>query len=221
MRKNKVIGFLSVALVVGTLAFSVLWLSESPLVDAQTTVTPEEIRQKKERDNSLTDDRLNRVKNEAVLVQDAILGLMKKNFRKYDLVSNDMYGPETGGLGRRGQMTFKSDWKKGKTQFGLQITFVFSPEEAEKFHLKKLNEIAMGEGSLAPEPFGKDAVIIKNVQFNKTMTWVALHFRKGRLMVSGNINNGSRTNTQNEKELLEIMEAIYPILVAKEKFEDV
>ena len=78
----------------------------------------------------------------------------------------------------------------------------------------------MGEGSSVPQLFGTDAVLIKNVHFNKSMTWVALHFRRGRLLVSADYNSGSRTNTENEKELLKIIEAIYPLLVAKETFDE-
>ena len=79
----------------------------------------------------------------------------------------------------------------------------------------------MGDFYPAPEYFGKGGIIVKNVELNQMVTRVSLHFWKGRLIVSSSLNNQSRSTLKNEKELLEIMEAIYPLLVAKEKFEDV
>ena len=193
----------------------------TPSAEAQTTITPQEIKRKTDRDNSLTAEKLERVKAEAVSVQNAILGLMNEKHRKYKIVSSRLSGPETGALGRRGQMVFQGEWKRGKAHFEVNVNFTFSPEEAETFHRKELLGVQMGEEFRPPELFGKDAVLIKNVQFNRSMTWVTLRFRKGRLRVFSSYTNASRSNAENEKAMIEIMEAIYPALVAKERFEDV
>jgi hypothetical protein len=195
------------------------FLNGSRPIEAQT-FDPEVERKKDERDKTVTAEKLERVRAETVVIRDSILELMKKHFPKYELINSAISDPGNQGSGRRGQSTLEYEWKKGKSRLVLQIAFVFSPNEAQAFHLRRLNGIAMGEGSSAPQLFGTDAVLIKNVHFNKSMTWVALHFRRGRLLVSADYNSGSRTTTENEKELLKIIEAIYPLLVAKETFDE-
>jgi hypothetical protein len=220
MKKVTIISILAFSLLTGVVIILLYGFSSPGLVVAQTN-SPEVERQREERDKTVSAEKLIRLRREAETVQNEISALMKKSFPTYAVKSSRTYGPEGQGNGRKGQISLRFSWTKKGTEVGLYLTFVFSPTEAEEFHLKKLNGVAMGEGFRAPELFGKDASLVKNVQFNKTMTCVALHFRKGRLMVSANIVNDFRPNSENEKELLKIMEAIYPVLIAKENFEEV
>lgn len=220
MRKVTIISLVSISLITFGLVGSLLWLSNSRPVEAQVIIS-EDQKQKEARDRSIPSDKLDRIRKETAAVHAAILSLMADKYKKFDLKQDHVSDPENHGIGRRGETSIRFNWKRGDTQLGMQISFTFNPEEAEKLHLMKLNGIAMGEGFQAPELFGKDSVIIKNVNFNKSMTWVAHHFRKGRLLVSSNLQNAFRSNIENERELLKIMEAIYPLLIAKEDFDDV
>lgn len=207
----------SVVLIVVGLTF---YTNGSPPVQAQT-FDPEVERQKDERDKTIPAEKLDRVRAEVGLVRDSISSLIKTQFPKYELVSLSIADPANQGSGRRGQSSLEWEWKKGKSRFGLQVTLVFSPQEAETFLIKRLKGVAMGEGTLAPESFGKDALLIKNVRFNETQTWVVLQCRKGRFLIDANYSNAFQASTENEKELLKLMEVIYPLLVAKETFEEV
>ncbi len=222
MNKRIVAGVFGLAII--TVCVVVTWFDgfpQSQVASAQKTKDPEVDRQKREWDKGVTEEKLQRVRIETEIVRQSMVERVKDKFSKYGEPSSRTYDPAGAAIGRRGQSGFKLDWKRGDTFWGMHVTFFFSKEEAEKMHLKQTEWIAMGERFRPPEIFGTDAVLVKNVTYNKSMTWVALHFRKGRLNISCNMQNSFKSNIENENELLKIMNEIYPLLIAKENFDDV
>jgi hypothetical protein len=215
---------LSFSILIGGTCFSVIaalmLLTSAPSVEAQIVRSEEEIRLR-ERDKSVTDEKLMRVKQESEALQASILAVMKEKFPKFSHFTGNVVGLNSHAIGRRGQAGFSIGWRNGNTRFFLNVSLNFSPEEAIRFKELANNGVTMGDFYKAPEMFGKDAIIVKNLVFNTTVTRVGISFTKGRMTVGGSVDNKSRSAAKNEKDLLEIMEAIYPLLVAKETFEEV
>lgn len=220
MRKTTVAFFCYLVLVACTLIGILAWLPQAQSVEAQTNRSEAEIKLR-ERDKSITDEKLIRVKQESEAVQASVLAMMKEKFPQFSHFTGKVSGLNAHAIGRRGQTGFSIGWKKGETRFFLNVSFVFNREEAITLKEKGMNGVTMGDFYRAPEMFGKDGVIVKNLEFNTSVTRVGLSFSKGRMIISSSVDNKSRSAAKNEKDLLEIMEAIYPLLVAKETFEEV
>ena len=67
---------------------------------------------------------------------------------------------------------------------------------------------------------GDEAILVKNVTANKTMTEVGMHFLKGRAQVDIYFTNGFQTTAKNEKELMEFVKLIEPLIIATPNFDD-
>ena len=106
-------------------------------------------------------------------------------------------------------------------KFDVSVTLLFNSEEAAKAFRFGTSRISMGEFYPAPDFLGKHSLLVKNVLYNKSMTNVGIHFAKGRLMVSTYLTNYKQTAAQNERDLIEFVRAIEPLLNAKLTFEEV
>ncbi len=72
----------------------------------------------------------------------------------------------------------------------------------------------------APEFAGERSVLVKNLQFNKVVTDVGLHFVKGRSTISSILRNHKRTAAENERDLIEFVKSVEPVINAKSTFEE-
>jgi len=194
------------------------WFSVAEGVSAQ--IDDAERKRRMDHDKSITDEKLERVRQESAGIQDAIAKLVANHLPKYKIQSRSFSDPATAGVGRKGQTGFDIVWKRNDSRVMITATFFFNPEEAAERHTIGTSHISMGDFFPAPEMFGKEAIIVKNVQFNKSVTDVGLHFVKGRMNISAYIKNDFRKNPVNEKELIEFVRTIEPLLVAKENFDD-
>ena len=120
MRKTKIIfwGFLVLLACAVMAAFA--WFPSAQFVDAQTTRSDEEIR-KRNRDKSVTDEKLVRVRDEASAVQASVFTLMKAEFPKFSHFTGQVHDPKAQAVGRRGQTGFSLGWNKGDTRFFLNV----------------------------------------------------------------------------------------------------
>jgi hypothetical protein len=214
MNKTGLIRLLFALLVTGFC----LWFHNGEAARAQQTDLEKELR---DHDKSVSDDKLERVRSEARSIQGAIISRVRERFPQYELESQYFSDPANQAIGRRGQTRFDSSWRSpDKTQIRLNITFAFDADEANRMHRKSADGIAMGEFFRAPDFVGTEGILVKNVQFNKKTTNVGLHFVKGRAIVMSYITNQSRATNKNEKELIEFVRAIAPLIIAKENFND-
>ena len=199
-------------------AGNILLVSESP---ATAQISDEERAKQQAWDKSVTKEKLTRVREEALSTRDAIKKSVDKQFPRLKFDSESFSDPGDAGLGRKGQSIFYLSWKRKQARYSLTVTFFFDPDEAGDLFHKSINSISMGEFFPAPGFLGKTSVLVKNVNYNRSMTNVGLHFTKGRLLISSHLTNHKKTAAQNEKILIEFMKVVEPMLTAKLTFEEV
>ena len=85
MRKTKIIFWGFPVLLACAVMAAFAWFPSAQFVDAQTTRSDEEIR-KRNRDKSVTDEKLVRVRDEASAVQASVFTLMKAEFLSFRIL---------------------------------------------------------------------------------------------------------------------------------------
>ena len=120
---------------------------------------------------------------------------------------------------RTGKTHNEISWEKNGTRISLDFQLGHNKEDTLASFRFGLETISLGEFFEAPG-IGDEAVLVKNVEFNKKMTNVGLHFVKGRAKVSVYLSNHQRSREENEKELMEIVRLIEPLIIARPDFND-
>ncbi|MBX3296509.1 MAG: hypothetical protein KF762_12450 [Acidobacteria bacterium] len=166
------------------------------------------------------DEKIKKAFAEASNIEKQIMNLIAKHEKRFVLenVSTPhlIYDLTPGHPGR----TYTSfAWRRNGTGLRIAVELEFNKEETVRSFRLGLEGISLGEFFEAPG-IGGEAVLVKNVEFNKKMTNVGLHFVKGRAMVSVYLSNHQRSREENEKELMEIVRLIEPLIIARPDFND-
>ena len=172
-----------------------------------------------ERDKNVPKEKIEKAYAEAKKIIDDISKVMAE--KKPGIKLNNKYSGHliSTAEGQLGRTLDEISWLKGKTKISMQITLGFNSEEILGKFRRRMNGISMGEFFPVPN-VGDKAVLVKNVQFNTKATDVGLHFVKGRAQVDIYVANYKRKTEKNEKELMEVLALIEPLIVARANFDD-
>ena len=173
-----------------------------------------------ERDNGIPKEKVERAEQEALRMMEDVKKAVSERYPKLKFGSETFSDPASAGVGRKGQAGFYLSWRRRDAQYSIYVVFLFDPEEAKQWFRINTNSISMGEFYPAPEFAGETSVLVKNVHFNKSVTDVGFHFVKGRLKISTILRNHKRTAAENERDLIEFVKSVEPIINAKPTFED-
>lgn len=173
------------------------------------------------RDSKISDEKVERAAREARLLMDGVKKTVRERYPKLKLDSETFSDPASAGEGRKGQSGFYLSWRRKDALYSIYVVFLFTPDEAAQRLRHGTDRISIGEFFPGPEFAGENSILVKNVQFNKSITNVGLHFVKGRLKISTILRNHKRTSDQNERDLLEFIKSIEPHLNAKLTFEEI
>ena len=184
------------------------------------TIGPDE-QKKHDWDKSVTEEKLERLRKESRELQESIKQAVATNYPKLKIKGSYFSDPANSGLGRKGQSEFSASWEQKHVEYSIAVTLTFSPEEAVKFHTMNVDAYQLPEVYPAPEFLGKPAALFKNLVYNKTMTSVSISFVRGRLKIHTQHRNHRQTANQNEKDIIEFVRVIEPVLKAKLNFEEV
>ncbi len=119
----------------------------------------------------------------------------------------------------KGKTQTQMNWVNGRTGVRVNIYLSHNKDDSLYSFRRGLESISMGEFFDAPG-IGDKAVLVKNVDFNQKVTSTSLHFVKGRAQVSIYVFNWQRSREKNEKELMEIVRLIEPLVVARAGIRD-
>ena len=119
----------------------------------------------------------------------------------------------------RGKTHTQFNYVNSRTHVRLDIFLGHNRDDTVSSFRFGLSGISMGEFFDAPG-IGDKAVLVKNVDFNQKVTSTSLHFVKGRAQVSIYVFNWQRSREKNEKELMEIVRLIEPLVVARAGIRD-
>lgn len=195
--------------------------SRGPVENTAAQVVDPDEQKKLEWDKSVTEEKMERLRRESQELKEAIKKVIATNYRKSTIRSEFLGDPANAAVGRKGRTSCEVNWKQGVAEYSIRITLLFDSSAAVNSHQRSVSGIALPEFYPAPDFLGKPAVLTKNLVYNKAMTSVGVHFVKGRLSVSAYLRNHKQTANQNEKDLIEFVRVIYPVLNAKVTFEEV
>lgn len=209
---GSIIGFVSLFLL-----WQLLLLDGQNISSAQTSDL--EYQKLLERDRGVAKEKIEKAFAEAKKIQDDILRIMAEKKMAFTLnrtfASHLIYDSP----GRRGATHNEMTWQKKKTRLSVNFQLEFNEEETRILFRKGLQSISMGDFFEIPK-LGDEAVLVKNVLFNKRMTGVGLHFVKGRAQVHVRLDDHERGTAKNEKELMEVVRLIEPLIIARPNFDD-
>lgn len=199
---------------------AIYWpINDKAITNAQ--IADSEDQKRLDHDKSISEEKLERIRQEVRSIQNEIEKYVAKHCPKSKIVSRSFSDPANAGIGRRGQANFDLSWiTKSKSTIMIVQSFGFDHEDTITNLQRGFQGISMGEFYAAPEFVGKDSVLVKNLEFNRKNTNVGLHFVKGRVKVNTYITNFKRDTEQNEKELVEFVRAIEPLINAKPNIDD-
>lgn len=208
-------------LITGLVSLFLLWqflpLDGKNISRAQTSDI--EYQKLLERDRNVPKEKVEKAFAEAKKIQDDILAVMAKEMPEFELQRTSAGHLRSGNPGRRGESHNEMSWQRKKTRLFLNFQLRFNKEDALARSRRSMDGISMGEFFAGPK-IGDEAILVKNVQFNTRVTQVSLHFVKGRAEVSIYLMNHQRKTEKNEKELMEIVRLIEPLIVARPNFDD-
>ncbi len=195
-----------------------LSLGGTSVSNAQTSDT--EYQKLLERDKNIPQIKIERAFAEARKIEDDILAVMSANKPKFQLKrTSARHLKHSDSPGRRGVTRNELSWQFNNTLLWMDVTLELSKESSLKLSRNGLQAISMGEFFDVPN-IGDEATLVKNVVYNKEVTQVGLHFVKGRAKVSIYLMNHQRKTEKNEKELMEIVRLIEPLVVVRPNFDD-
>lgn len=204
--------------------WQLLLLRENNITNAQTS----DIERQKlmERDKNVPKEKVEKAFAEAKKIQDEILAVVAKEMPEFKLQRASAQHLKSGNSleynatpGRRGATYNEISWQNKETRVFLNFHLGFNKEDTSSRLHTSMSGISMGEFFDVPD-IGDEATLVKNVTYNKKATSVSLHFVKGRAAVSIYLKNLRRKTAKNEKELMEIVRLIEPLIVAKPNFDD-
>lgn len=197
-----------------------LFLFDSPDANITTAQQSDQEQQKRlERDKNIPQAKVDKAFAEAKKIQDSILKAVadkKPGFKLHRQSASHLISDVPG---RRGETRNEISWRSSKTSLWASVILGFEKEEALNSFHKGLEWIQSGDFFNIPD-VGDKAVLVKNVFDNTKNTSVGVHFVKGRAEVSIQITNHRRKTIENEKELMEIVRMIEPLIVARASFDD-
>lgn len=193
------------------------WFSKNEVSKAQ--VSNDEYQKLLERDKSVPQEKINKAFAEAQKIQDDILDVIAKKKPEFILQRTFARHFRYDVPGRRGETYNEVTWHNNKTRLSIDYSLGFSKEEILPIFHRGLESISMGDFFKVSD-IGDEAILVKNVYANTKMTSVGLHFIKGRADVSIYLTNHKRKTEKNEKELMEIVRLIEPLIVARQNFDD-
>lgn len=180
------------------------------ILDAKNSIT----------DATITDEMIAKAHSEADLIHETIIRAIKSGKPQLKLSRSNMPSPRVYySRENLGRTLNEISWQDNRTRISMDLQLGHNKTDTlDRFRLG-LEGISMGEFFKAPG-IGDEAVLVKNVDFNKKVTSVGLHFVKGRAKVSVYVKNFSRSTEKNEKELMEIVRIIEPLVVARADIRD-
>lgn len=194
-----------------------IWFSKSDVSKAQ--VSDEEYTKLLERDKNVPQEKIDKAFAEAQKIQDDILAVIAKEKPKFILFRTFAGHLRSDVPGRRGATYNEISWLNTKTKLSLNFSLGFSKEDILPIFRRGLSSISSGE-FFEVSNIGDKAILVKNVYANTKSTTVGFHFVKGRAMVSLYLTNHKRKTEKNEKELMEIVRLIEPLIIARANFDD-
>lgn len=196
-----------------------LYFTKPDFGNTRAQTSDPNLQKKIERDNSVPQAKVQKAYGEAEFVLKSILSAVEKNLPKHSIQRSDISA--SAGIGRKGQIRFEAAWSKSRrTEISMNATFVFDEREALEIFKTSTGLIAIGEFYRAPDFVGPNGILVKNVHFHKKDTGVGLHFVKGRVIVHTHLTDYKRKNDRNEKELIEFVRLIEPLIVARPTFDE-
>jgi hypothetical protein len=200
-----IIGFLSVE------------FDQITIINAQTTETDEQ--QKLDRDKSIPKEKVEKAFEEAKKIKESIVAVIEKKKPKFKLSASYADHLMYNLPGERGITQNELTFLALNTNLFITVNLGLKKENAlVSFHdgLKSITVANVYEIS----NIGDEASLVKFTTFNKINTQVSLRFIKGRARVSLYLSNQKRTTKQNEKELMEIVSLVEPLIIARDNFDD-
>lgn len=194
-------------------------VSNAQTTDIESQKRIEERQKRIDRDESIPKEKIKKAYAEAKKINDDISKVIAE--KKPDFNVDNRYSSHLISIseGQLGETLDDISWFNRKTKIGMQIRLGFNNEEALTNFRRSMNSISMGEFFAVPN-VGDEAVLVKNVNFNTKTTNVGLHFVKGRAQVDIYVANYKRKTEKNEKELMEILRLVEPLIVARPNFDD-
>jgi hypothetical protein len=171
-------------------------------------------------DASLSDEMIIRAHSEADRIQVDIVTAVKASKPKLTLVRSNMPVPRVNYAKENlGRTLNEISWQHNNTRISMDLQLGHNEADTRTRFQSGLDGISMGEFFNVPG-IGYTAVLVKNVDFNKAVSNVSLHFVKGRAKVSVYVRNFGRSTEKNEKELMELVRIIEPLVIARADIRD-
>ena len=217
MRK-KVLLLLAALLGIASLSWRFMPFDGMSISSAQTA---DDVKYQKgiERDSSVPKEKVEKAFAEAKKIQDDILAVMAEKKMGFTLTRTFASHLIYDSPGRRGATHNEMTWQKKKTRLTVNFQLGFNEEETRTRFRTGLETISMGDFFEIPK-IGDESVLVKNVLANKRMTGVGFHFVKGRVQVHLRVEDYRRSVAKNEKELMEVVHLIEPLISARSNFDD-
>lgn len=214
MRKI-VIGFS--VLLTGFVSLYFLMDCQAQIVLAKTDEN-EAVRKWEEHDKRIPQEKVERALGEANKIKEDILQTIAKQKSKYRLTyfsrPLNYHTP-----GQKGVTRTELGWKQSSNDLYMVVTLDYDKEDVKQKFDRGMKMIQMGDFFALPK-IGDEAILVKNVTANKRMTDVGIHFLKGRAQVDIYFTNHFQTTAKNEKELMEFVKLIEPLIIARPSFYD-
>jgi hypothetical protein len=215
MKKNYVIS--TIILVFGLLLMIGLF-NKNEVSNAQTT--DEEYNKLLERDKNVPQEKVNKAFEEARKIKESLIKVIAEKKPKFMLVHDREKYIISHVPGQKGLAGNELTWREGKkTEVSFSIVLDFNKVEVKKSFDIGLSSISIGD-FYKLSGIGDEAILAKNFTANTKMTGVNMHFIKGRAEVHISLTNHKRSTEKNEKELMEFVKLIEPLIIARDNFDD-
>ena len=179
----------------------------------------EAAKKRDEHDKNIPQEKVDRAHLEAGKIMDSIIEVIAKQKSNYQLTRTSQRHKHYDSPGQRGVTLTEFSWKKSNSKASAVITLNYDKNDAKRQFDQGMEMIQMGEFFSQPN-VGDEAILVKNVTANKGMTEVGMHFLKGRAQVDIYFTNHYQTTAKNEKELMEFVRLIEPLIIARPNFDD-
>lgn len=176
-------------------------------------------RKRDEHDEKISQEKVDRAHLEARTIKEAVIKVIAKHKPKYEMTRTSQIHELRQRPGRKGTTLNEFSWKNSKSKVFVVVALGYDATDVKKQLDRGMEMIQMGDFFALPN-VGDEAILVKNVTANKSMTDVGIHFLKGRAQVDIYFTNHFQTTAKNEKELMEFVKLIEPLIVARPKFDD-
>jgi hypothetical protein len=198
--------------------FIAVLFNKNEISNAQTT--DEEYNKLLERDKNVPQEKVNKAFEEARKIKESLIKVIAEKKPKFMLVHDREKYIISHVPGKKGLAGNELAWREGKkTEISYSLVLDFDKEEVKKSFDFGLNSISIGD-FYKISGIGDEAILAKNVTANTKMTGVNMHFIKGRAEVHISLINHKRSTEKNEKELMEFVKLIEPLIIARDSFDD-